>query len=536
MQRFVVFMFLMYLFYLPVNLWAQEKPSPSSWGELEKGLNVDLSLRAQALEKAIDADTYLVGPGDVFNIGIWGIVNENFTIQVSPEGHLIVPMVDDFDVNQQSLSMVKKQLREGLGRVFLNSDITISLVSVRKFRVSVTGAVMFPGSYVVTATDRVSEAIQTAGGFQVIDEPRGKQNPNLLRPSLRNIHLIRQNQKFRVDLLAYQDTGDKSLNPHLSEGDVINVPYLSENTGYIHIFGSVNKPSQIEFTEGDHISNIIRLAHGFRIDADTSKIEVVRFVEKDETQTFIVAAGADDFELQPDDRIFVRSLPNFHKKKMVMVEGEVNYPGNYVIEEGVTKLSDVIEHAGGFTEDASLSESRLIRQAKEDLVDPEYERLKLMTVEEMTDIEYAYFKSRSRQKVGTVAVDFVKLFEKEDASQDIILRDRDMIQVPTYTQTVTIIGAVKFPGITTYVPGETIGYYIKTAGDYSWDAKKSEVRLIKAISGEWVRADEATVVGLGDTIFVPEKPKRDYWTLFKDVLLVTTQVATLVLVIQNVSK
>ena len=146
----------------------------------------------------------------------------------------------------------------------------------------------------------------------------------------------------------------------------------------------------------------------------------------------------DNVELEPDDRIFIRSIPEYHRKNYVSVYGEVVYPGYYVIEEGVTKLSDVIRVAGGFTDRASLQESKLIRRAREEVVDPEFERLKLMAVEDMTDIEYEYFKTKSRQVAGIVAVDFEKLFGEGDVSQDILLRNKDIIQIQPLTETVNI--------------------------------------------------------------------------------------------------
>jgi len=48
----------------------------------------------------------------------------------------------------------------------------------------------------------------------------------------------------------------------------------------------------------------------------------------------------------------------------------------------------------------------------------------------MTDDEYDYFKSRSRQRAGRVVVDFEKLFKGNDLGEDIILRRGDEIFIP----------------------------------------------------------------------------------------------------------
>jgi len=81
----------------------------------------------------------------------------------------------------------------------------------------------------------------------------------------------------------------------------------------------------------------------------------------------------------------------------------------------------------------------------EEVEDPEYERLKTLTVPEMSDMEYAYFKIRSREEAPPVVVNFAKLFEQGDATQDILLQDKDEIEIPTISPTVKVAGQVKIP-------------------------------------------------------------------------------------------
>lgn len=558
MKRFLSIILIISISLLPYLLNAQtqltEKEQEQKKREQQIQLQQNLALKEQALEHAIDSDRYIVGPGDVFIVNLWGIVNENFTIKVSPEGNLLIPTVIEFSVENMTLAEVQHKIIEETKKVYIDSKITVNLLSLRKFRVAVTGAVEFPGTYVVTAADRVSEAIEAAGGFweeqdadqarrQIREQTTGDQRIRLA--SLRNIELKRNDgSKQKVDLLMYREVGDKETNPFLLDGDVIYVPFIKEEIGFVQIYGAVNKEGEYEFSQGDRLSDMVNLAHGIRYDAQIERAEIIRFADKNTTVTIevdLVSAlknpeSEENIFLFPDDRIFIRSVSQFHEKEWVIVSGEVLYPGIYVIEEGKTKLSEVLAQAGGLTDNASLLESRLIRQAREDIVDPEYERLKRMTVEDMTEIEYEYFKMKSRQTAGIVAIDFIDLFREGDQSQDVALRSKDIIQIQTLTQTVNIIGAVGFPGITSFEPGKTLGAYVHQAGGYSWNADKSEVRLIKARTGEWVKAEEDDVVELGDTIFIPEKPKRDWWAIFKDVLQVTTQVTALLVLVQNVTQ
>jgi protein involved in polysaccharide export with SLBB domain len=92
---------------------------------------------------------------------------------------------------------------------------------------------------------------------------------------------------------------------------------------------------------------------------------------------------------------------------------------------------------------------------------------------------------------------------------------------------------VNNPGLIHYVPGENFHYYIQKAGGYSWNARKGMLRLIKAHSGTWMKPKKSTPIEIGDTIFVPEKQEVDWWELSKDLLLVASQVATVLIMIKS---
>ena len=166
--------------------------------------------------------------------------------------------------------------------------------------------------------------------------------------------------------------------------------------------------------------------------------------------------------------------------------------------------------------------------------DPEFERLKQMSVAEMTEMEYEYFKTRSREEAPAVVVDFSKLFIDGDKARDIKLRDSDEIEIPTLSPTVNVAGQVNNPGLVRYIPGRDFEYYIDKTGGFSWNARKGKLRLIKAQTGKWVRPKKDTPIEIGDTIFVPEKQEIDYWELWKDMLLVVSQLATILIVVQAV--
>ena len=238
-----------------------------------------------------------------------------------------------------------------------------------------------------------------------------------------------------------------------------------------------------------------------------------------------------DFELQEEDMVFVRHVPIERQRRLVDIQGEVEHPGRYAISEDVTTLKDAVAMAGGLTPEAFLDEAKLIRQEAVRLEDREFERLKLIPPADMTESEYEYFKVRSRENPGQMVVRFKELLSEGQTSEDVVLRGGDKIEIPSRKDFVSVIGMVQYPGNVLYEPGLAIDDYIAHSGGYAEDADKGKSRLIRAAGGESVSLNDVDVVNQGDTIFIPEKGEGKFWSTFMDALTVTTQVLAIYIVI-----
>jgi len=490
------------------------------------------TVEAVTLEKAIDPDEYIVGPGDKIAISFW----EEYSTQevvVTPEGSILIPQVGSVKLNGLTLTEAKEMIKDELLKKYKSPYLTITLTSLRKFKVSVTGSVEQPGTYSAFAHERISEIVQKAGGFTDSS-------------SQRNVIVKRANgSELRADVGKFLSIGDQSKNPYALDGDVIYVPVIEDTISHYGIYGAVRAPGECEYGVEDSLLDLINLAHGLTSDANLSLAEIIRFNPDNQTTTTIPVLLGElldegkrelNLPLKRDDRVFIRSIPKYHQKKQVTIQGEILYPGVYAIEEGKTKVTDLVKMAGGFTTQASLPEAEMIRGYYMDVVDLEYERLKKMEVADMSKQEYEYFKTKSREKQGKISCDFVKLFQDNQEDQDILLKDGDRIRIPVKSLVVRVSGNVVNPGLLSFEPGRDYTFYIEKAGGYSWRASKGEVRVIKEVTGEWLKPGKSTRIHPGDTIWIPGKPDRDYWGFFKDTMIVLGNMATLYLVVREAAK
>ena len=415
-------------------------------------------------------------------------------------------------------------------------ELNTSNLSATFYSISVVGSVKSPGIYHMPPASRISEVIKIANAM-----PDSLLPEKLVDYSNRNITLRRNGIDTRIDLKRFFVLGDEKNNPYLLDGDFIIVPAIQKR---VLLEGAVNRAGSYELIDGDRVFDIINLAMGLQEAAYLENAEVIRYTNNGKkTESFSInlqniinnADCEDNISLQNDDRLIIRFIPEFHEEKFITIRGEVQFPGYYSIEETETTLLDILEKCGGPTSNADLQNAFLQRRSREDVLDTEFERLKKMLVEDMTVLEYEYFKTKSRELRGKFAIDFENLWNSKDKSSDIVLKNNDFIFLPDKSITITVSGQVKNPGLINFVPGKNYLYYIEQAGGFAWNARKSKIRLIKSNTGEWLKPKKDTIVEVKDMLFVPEKPDIDYWALTKDFMKMAAEMATLIIVIQSVT-
>ncbi len=471
----------------------------------------------------VDEDIYLLGPGDVLSLER---ATPSILVQMIPvdaEGALYIPDLGRRVVAGRSLASVRLEILRDLKKFFPTSRIEMRLIRPRAFKVFLLGEVAVPGAVGVGATNRAVDAL----------EGRGVLAPGA---SQRNIRLMRANgTSLRVDVQSFLLLGDQSHNPWLQDGDRILVPRLKETT---YVAGSVGRPGAYELAAGDSASTVIRLAGGLMPEARTDSILLVRFRTPTQVDSlWLNAESASRTAVQADDRIFVRLQYPFRRLSAVNVMGEVRFPGEYPIEEGRDHLSDILTRAGGFTPLASPSSVVLQRQTEFTILEnADIDRLRRLTRAEMTESEYYDLRMRTNGRATLYAVDASGNFEP-GSRQDVLLLSGDAIRVPSRTRTVRVGGEVKQPGLFAFSPALEPRDYIQLAGGYGPRADGSQIRVIRSADGQSLPAREVAGVSPGDYVWVPEKSEgTPTWTVFKEILAVTGQIATIILLINNTKK
>ena len=487
-----------------------------------------------ALEGAIDADAYVVGPGDVFLVSVGGSVALQEPVTVSADGLLVVPSVGTFRAAERRLSEVRADVLAGLRREYARPQVGVALAVPRLFYVHVSGAVPLPGRHLVSAVGRVEDALAIATkdpdvGFN----PRQPQSARDLarydvpptrrverRPALRNVRVVgRDGAERRVDLARYFATGDTQFNPTLDDGDAVYLPEFDPDREGVFVDGAVDRPGTYDWRPGDTALDLLVVTSGAEIDGRVGAVRRTRRGSGGAVEAVEVGlAEAASLDVQPRDGLYAVAAAPDAGQAGAVGEG-VRYPGTYPIVAGQTSLAALVEMAGGLAPDALVRGAYLERRARAepqeavdaraiDFADRLTSRGLDTTATDLGDLSGLSLVGRRyyAQEVRRTPRLSVDLGAALQGGAGVTLQDGDRLVVPRDLGAVRVFGQVGQGGYVTYQAGQRAGAYVESAGGLGPAA--TEVYVVDAATGRFTAGAEA-VVQPGDAVFVGREPTSD---------------------------
>ena len=469
----------------------------------------------------VDPETYVVGPGDLFQMTLSGRVSRSEFMQVGPEGELLIPGSGVIQVGGLTLKEARKKVLAWLAGEFQGVRVDLQLARVRMLRVFLTGDVREPGAAQVAATARLSEALPSGAMVE--------------GASRRNIEIRRRNGTRVIgDLDLFNRVGRHTLNPFLEDGDIVQVPTAVE---FIEVNGAVARPGRFELGPADSLRTLLDLSGGPLPSAQAERCLMVSWRTPTQAESLWfnlddVYSGTTNPRMRDGDHVYVFYTSRFHMLEQAGIFGEIENPGTYPLVTGQTRLSHLVLAAHGFMSRADLSAVRVFRAASSSETDPEFDRLIRLSRGEMTNSEYETLRAKLATRREDFRVDWFRL--EQSPELDILLRNGDIVRVDPLIASVRVEGEVRRPGIVEFEPRRTLEAYIKLAGGYSERAAKSKVRVTRAVTGQSLRAVDVQAVAPGDLIWVPERADVTAWQHMQTLIAVAAQVATIVIAVRAV--
>jgi protein involved in polysaccharide export with SLBB domain len=386
---------------------------------------------------------YILGPGDLIYVDIYGQSEKYYEATVNPEGSILLDNIGLISVSGKTIEAAEGIIKNrvsafytGLSGSNPSTFLQVTLGNVKTIKVHILNEVRLPGTFTLSAFSTVFNALYAAGG----PSDNG---------TLRAIQLIRNNKKIaEIDVYDLLINGTANLDVQLQDQDVILVnPYLAR----VRVLGEIKRPLIFEVTPEDNMEDLIRYAGGYTDLAFKDRISISRITGNQRSVSDVYQNQLGLFSLKGGDEVTVGRIIDRYSNR-IQIKGAVFRPGTFALTEGLT-LSQLIKNADGLKGDAYTQRASILR-TKGDLS------------AEVLEVNLQAVLAGSQADV---------LLQREDVVRISSIYD---VQNERYIQ---ILGEVKRPGTYPYAAGMTPEELILTAGGLQESANLNDIEIARRL-------------------------------------------------------
>lgn len=294
---------------------------------------------------------YILGPGDMVYVDIYGQSEQYYEANINADGFLILDNIGPISVSGKTIEEATGIIRNRLATYYPGirgsnptTFVQVTLGNVRTIKVHMVGELRLPGTFTLSAFSTVFNALYAAGG------------PNE-NGTMRNIKVIRGGKPVAsLDVYDFLVNGKANLDIQLQDQDVVLVePFIAR----AKVSGEVKRPKTFEVKDGDTFEDLLRYAGGFTDEAFKERVNVSRITGKEKAVSDVYQNQFGLFLAKGGDEYQVGKILNRYTNR-IQIKGAVFREGNYALNEGLT-LSQLIKNAEGLRGDAFLERASILR-------------------------------------------------------------------------------------------------------------------------------------------------------------------------------
>jgi polysaccharide export outer membrane protein len=159
---------------------------------------------------------YRIGVDDVLTISVWHEPDLSRSVPVRPDGKISLSLVGDVTAAGKTAMELEGQLKLALAKYLKDPQVTVIVSDIRSQRINVIGQVTRPGSFPLTQSMGVLDAVAQAGGLRDFAK---KKNIYVLRVEADG-RRVRIPYKYESVLKGSQNSEEVILQAH----DTVVVP------------------------------------------------------------------------------------------------------------------------------------------------------------------------------------------------------------------------------------------------------------------------------------------------------------------------
>lgn len=167
-------------FYSSNWLWAQSGPTNAEKTEPSIVASVPQPLESAA-SKPHDND-FVIGNSDVLAVNVWKEPDISRSVPVRSDGKISLPLAGEVQAAGLTPLNLEKDIASKLQSYISEPEVTVIVQQINSQKFNILGMVSRPGSYSLTSSSTVLDAIALAGGFRDFAKQKSiyvlRQNPN----------------------------------------------------------------------------------------------------------------------------------------------------------------------------------------------------------------------------------------------------------------------------------------------------------------------------------------------------------------------
>ena len=194
--------------------WAQAGAGDPAQATAPASIKAELSAAPAA--KDHPDERYVIGDGDMLGISVWKEQELTVSIPVRSDGRISLPLIGEIQASGRTPIQLKEDISAKLRAYISAPDVTVTVLQMNSQKFNILGRVTKPGSYPLSATTTVLDAIAGAGGFQDFAKQK-------------NVYILRKNSTGSMTRIVfnYKDVirgKHPEENIQLKPNDTIVVP------------------------------------------------------------------------------------------------------------------------------------------------------------------------------------------------------------------------------------------------------------------------------------------------------------------------
>ena len=111
-------------------------------------------------------DVFVIGSDDVLAVNVWKEAEISRTVTVRPDGKITLPLVGELQASAKTPKQLEDEISNKLSGYISDPAVTVIVQEMRSQRFNILGQVAHPGSYVISNSTTVLDAIALGGGYR----------------------------------------------------------------------------------------------------------------------------------------------------------------------------------------------------------------------------------------------------------------------------------------------------------------------------------------------------------------------------------